>query len=96
MSKRKGGSRRRTRGELTKPKSLRGKLSIRRYMAVYNEGDKVVLKLDPTSNEGTFHARFTGKAGTIAAKRGNCYEIRIKDFTKPKMLLVHPIHLKKC
>ena len=96
MSKRKGGSRRRTRGELTKPRRLKGKLSLRNYLAKYSEGDKVVLKLDPTCYEGAFHARFIGKIGTVEKKRGACYEVKIKDFTKAKTIIVHPIHLKRC
>ena len=96
MSKRKGGFRRKSRGELTKPRSEKGKLSLRRYLAKFSEGDKVVLKLDPTVNEGTFHARFIGKAGTVESKRGACYMVRIKDINKSKTLIVHPIHLRKC
>jgi large subunit ribosomal protein L21e len=95
MSKRKGGSRRKTRGELTKARSLRGKLSLRKYLAKYTEGDKVILKLDPTSNEGTFHARFIGKIGTVERKRGDCYEVRIRDINKEKTIIVHPIHLQR-
>jgi large subunit ribosomal protein L21e len=95
MSKRKGGSRRRTRGELSKPKSLKGKFSLRNYLAKYKEGDKVILKLDPTVNEGTFHARFIGKIGTVEKKRGDCYEVSINDLGKDKTIIVHPVHLKR-
>jgi large subunit ribosomal protein L21e len=96
MSKRKGGLRRKSRGKLTKPRREKGKLSLRRYLAKFAEGDKVVLKLDPTVNEGTFHARFIGKAGTVQRKRGACYEVRINDLNKAKTIIVHPIHLRKC
>jgi large subunit ribosomal protein L21e len=94
MSKRKGGSRRKSRGELTKSIRLKGKISIRSYLAKYSAGDKVILKLDPTVNEGTFHARFIGKAGTVEKKRGSCYEVKIRDLNKYKSIIVHPIHLK--
>ncbi len=95
MSKRKGGSRRKSRGEMTKSRRLRGKMSLRSYLAKYVVGDKVVLKLDPTVNEGTFHARFIGKAGTVEKKIGSCYSVRIRDINKEKTIIVHPIHLKR-
>ncbi len=94
MSKRKGGFRRKTRGELTKPASEKGKVSLRRYLAKFKDGDKVVLKLDPTVNEGTFHARFIGKEGTVVGTRGSCYEVKIRDMNKFKTIIVHPIHLR--
>jgi large subunit ribosomal protein L21e len=96
MSKRKGGSRRRTRGELSKGIREKGKVSLRRYLAQYNPGDRVVLKPDSAVNEGMFHARFIGKSGLVEKKRGFCYEVRISDHKKQKTIIVHPIHLKKC
>jgi len=95
MSKRKGGFRRKTRGELTKSTREKGKISLRRYLAKFKTGDSVVLKLDPTVNEGTFHARFIGKAGTVSKQRGVCYEVKINDMGKDKTLIVHPIHLRR-
>jgi large subunit ribosomal protein L21e len=94
MSKRKGGSRRKTRGELSKSRRLKGKISLRSYLAKYNVGDRVTLMLNSSVNEGTFHARFIGKNGIIAKKRGDCYEVTIKDLNKEKTIIVHPIHLK--
>ncbi|MBN2142899.1 50S ribosomal protein L21e [Candidatus Woesearchaeota archaeon] len=95
MSKRIGGLRRRTRGELSKPARLRGKISIRKYLTEFKQGEKVVLKLDPACHEGAYHARFMGKIGSVVGKRGACYEVKIRDLEKEKIIVSHPIHLKR-
>lgn len=95
MAKRIGGTRK-TRGKFTKPANLKGKLSQRNYLADYKIGDNVLLKIDSTTKEGIFHPRFIGKRGVVAAKRGSSYEIKFNDYNKQKMIIVHPIHLRKC
>jgi large subunit ribosomal protein L21e len=87
--------RRRTRYKLKKPTSEKGKISIRAYLAEYKPGDKVILKTEPSIHGGIFHPKFEGKVGVIGGKAGDCYKVAIKDFTKAKTLLVHPIHLKR-
>ncbi|MFH0869811.1 MAG: 50S ribosomal protein L21e [archaeon] len=95
MSKRKGGLRRRTRGKYSRPQNMKGKISLRNYFAEYAAGDKVLLQSDSITREGHFHPRFMGKVGFVQKKRGVCYEVKIKDFTKEKTLIVHPVHLKR-
>ena len=95
MAKRIGGNRRKTRDKLSKPKSQRGKISITKFFQELKEGDKVVLKAEPAVQSGIYFRRFHGKAGTVKAKRGTCYEVEIKDFNKSKTVIVHPVHLQK-
>ena len=90
-----GGVRRKKSALLTKPSRKKGKVSLRNYLTKYNEGDKVALRYEPAVFEGTYCPRFVGKSGVIKAKRGSCYEVKIKDFKKEKTLIVHPVHLKK-
>jgi len=92
---RKGGVRRKKSSLLTKSSRSKGKVSLKNYLAEFNEGDRVALKYEPAVFEGTYCPRFVGKSGVILAKRGSCYEVKIKDFNKEKMLIVHPVHLKK-
>lgn len=73
----------------------RGKISISRYMAEYNTGDKVALVAEPAVQKGLFHTRFYGLSGEVKGKRGRSYIIRIRDGGKEKTLIVPPIHLKK-
>ena len=96
MVQRIGGSRRKTRYELKKPKKLKGKLSLRRYLEEYKPGERVILKPDPFVQKGMFHPRFGGKTGVVSKKTGSCYEVVIKNFKKEKKLIVHPVHMKRC
>jgi ribosomal protein L21E len=39
--------------------------------------------------------RFLGRAGVISKKLGSCYQVKIDDMGKEKLLIVHPVHLRK-
>lgn len=95
MVKRIGGSRRKTRTIFKKPANQRGKLSITRYFQKYKEGDKVLLKAEPSIHGGMYFRRFDSRMGEIVGKQGRCYLVKINDLGKTKMLIVHPVHLKR-
>ena len=95
MTKRIGGSRRKTRHKLAKTVRYRGKVSLARYFEKFNPGDKVCLAAEPSVHEGLYYPRFHGKAGVVLGKRGKCYEVMIKDVTMKKTVVVHPVHLKR-
>ena len=95
MVKRIGGFRRKTRYKFTKHKRNRGKISLTRYFQLFNAGERVNLGVEPAVQKGMYHPRFMGKSGIVLGKRGRCYEISIKDGQKEKVLIVHPIHLKR-
>ena len=94
MTTRIGTARRKTRQKMTKSPRKKGKFSLRKYLQEFKVGDEVILKLEPAVQKGMYFPRFHGKQGTIAAKKGNCYEVNVKDFKKEKILIVHPVHLK--
>lgn len=89
-----GGARRKTRGIYRKSRSLKGKISIRRYLQELTEGTKVALVLEPGVHEGVFFRRFHGKIGVVDRKKGACYVVKIKDGNKAKEVISHPAHLK--
>lgn len=95
MAQRIGGFRRKTRDKLKKNIRTRGKISIKRYLQVLKDGDKVLLKSEPAVQKGMYFPRYHGRYGTIVGKKGNCYEVKILDGKKPKVLIIHPVHLKK-
>ncbi len=95
MTKRIGGFRRKTRSKLKKHIRNRGKISIKHYFQRFKAGDKVLLKAEPAVQKGMYFPRFHAKTGTVEGKRGLCYEVRITDGNKKKLLVVHPIHLRK-
>jgi len=95
MVQRKGGMRRKTRHKLRKSPRQRGKVAIAQYLQQLKEGEKVILKIDPSIHKGMFFPRFHGKIGTVHEKKGSCYKVAIKDGNKAKTLIVHPIHMRK-
>ena len=58
---------------------------------MFDEGDKVKCEFNPSVNISPFKQRYFGKIGTILKKRGDCYEVSVDQ----KMLIIHPIHLKR-
>lgn len=95
MAQRKGGLRRKTRGKFKKNYRLKGKINLRKYLQKFENGDKVYLKADPTTQKGLYFRRFHGLSGIIKNKKGTCYEVQIKDGNIKKTLIIHPTHLKK-
>lgn len=95
MVKRIGGTRRKTRHKLSKNIRDRGKISLVKYFQEFKRGDNVYLVAEPSVHKGMFWPRFYGKAGIVVDKRGRCYEVRIKDANKSKIVVAHPIHLKR-
>lgn len=95
MTTRMDGFRKRTRRKFKKHYSEKGKISIRRYLQKLEVGDKVSLVVEPAVQRGMYRPRFIGKIGKVVGKAGRCYEVEIRDSSKVKKLIVHPIHLKK-
>ena len=95
MVKRIGTSRRGSRYKLKKNYRKKGKINIDRFLQQLNNGDKVALIAEPAYQKGMYHTRFHGKIGEVVGKRGDCYEVLIRDGSKKKTLIIHPIHLKK-
>jgi len=95
MVTRSGGSRRKSRSKFKKHFRSKGKTSLARYFQGFESNDKVYLSADPSIHAGLYHSRFHGKSGTVMGKRGKCYEVMIKDKNKQKILVVHPIHLRR-
>ena len=93
--KRSRGFRRKTRYAFRKEVCEHGKISMRSYFQPFTVGDKVYLHVDPSVQKGMYFPKFLGRSGTVSGKKGSCYEVSITDGGKEKMLLVHPIHLKK-
>jgi len=90
-----GGFRRKTRHKLRKPLSLRGKISIPRYLQEFTQGDCVYLVAEPSVHAGMYFPRYHGKKGVVTGKRGVCYQVVIHDGSVKKQFFVHPVHLKK-
>lgn len=95
MVKRIGGSRRKTRHKFKKKRTQKGKISLTRYLKQFEKGDKVHLGIDPSVHKGMTPRRFVGKVGEIDSQQGRSYRVKIKDGGKHKVVIIHPIHLKR-
>ena len=73
----------------------REKTTVNAILQKFSIGDKVVIDIDSSVQGGMPHPRFQGNSGEIIDKSGDCYEVSIMDGNKAKMLIVHPVHLKK-
>lgn len=95
MAKRVGGFRRKTRSKLKKHVRDKGKIVIKSYFQEFKLGDKVLLKAEPAVQKAMYFPRFHAKTGTVQGKRGKCYEVSIMDGHKKKLVIVHPVHLRR-
>lgn len=93
--KKMGGNRRKTRDLLSKQPRNRGKFSITNYFQTFKKGDVVLLKAEPAIHSGMYFRRFNAKRAIVTGKRGECYLVQIDDFGKKKLLIVHPVHLRR-
>jgi large subunit ribosomal protein L21e len=80
---------------MTKPHSLKGKISLRRYFQKLASGDKVLLAAEPAIQKGLYHQRFHGRIGTVMSIKGTNYLVKLNDLGKDKTLVLHPVHLRK-
>ena len=90
-----GGFRRKTRSLFKKNFRDKGKISIRRFFQKLVVGDKVHIVSGPAYQQGMYDPKFYGRVGVISGMQGKCYLVDIKEGSKAKTLIVHPIHLKK-
>ncbi len=95
MSDRAGGYRRKTRHKLAKRAGTRGRVSIARYLQEFSAGERVALNIEPSIHKGLFEPKFQGKSGIVVGKQGKCYKVEIKDHTRTKRLVIHPVHLTR-
>ncbi|MCX6818500.1 MAG: 50S ribosomal protein L21e [Candidatus Aenigmarchaeota archaeon] len=77
----------------TRKKKFGGDLPVNRYLEEFKPGDNVSIKLHAGLKFP--HPRFHGTFGTVIAKRGRAYLVRVKDINAYKDIFLKPEHLKK-
>jgi len=95
MTTRMDGFRKRTRHKFKKERSQKGKVSIKKFLQKFEVGESVYLSVEPAYQKGMYRPKFMGKSGVVVKKKGTCYEVKINDQGKSKVLIVHPVHLIK-
>jgi len=71
----------------------RGKTTLNKVLLSFKEGDKVVVKINPSVHKGMPHRRFHGRVGVVTAKRGRSYVIHVPQGDATKEIIVRPEHL---
>lgn len=92
--KRSHGPRRGTRNSLRRTRSQRGKTSLSMFLQEFKEGDKVLIKPNPSVHKGLPHRRFFNKHGVVKSRRGDSYILEIKDKSALKEVICSPAHMR--
>ncbi len=95
MAKMSKGSRAGTRYKLQRKPRERGMTKITRSLQTFEEGERVVVKIDPSSHKGMPNKRFHGLTGTVVGMQGGAYVLEVKDGNMPKRVVARPEHLRK-
>ena len=89
------GIRRKSRSALTKKVREKGRLPLSRLLTKYEEGDKVVINVDPGIHKAMPHKRFQGKVATIVGTRGKAYIMEIPQRKTVKTIITTAHHIRK-
>ena len=92
MAKKSRGLRSKTRNKLSQLPGYRP--PITKFLAEFDEGQRVILEQEPSSHKGMPHTRYRGRMGKVIGKRGRSYIIEIADGDKKKIIISSPEHLK--
>lgn len=84
-----------TRKKLSNSPRDRGISPPQRAVQEFEEGSMVHLKIDPSSQKGRFHPRFSGQTGKVVGKQGQCFKVAIRDGGKEKIVISRPEHLRQ-
>ena len=93
MVKSSKGFRSRSRGTFTKEVRERGLPPVSRFLRAFEVGDKVIVRLEPSTPHGQPHPRYQGRTCTVVGRVGKAYRLEFLDGGKRKELLSLPIHL---
>ncbi|HYA10336.1 MAG TPA: 50S ribosomal protein L21e [Thermoplasmata archaeon] len=93
MVKSSKGFRSRSRGTFTKEVREKGLPPMGRFYRQFEVGEKVIVRLEPSTAGGQPHPRYQGRTCTVIGRVGNAYRLEFLDGGKRKELLSLPIHL---
>ena len=89
------GTRRKSRSAFTKKVRERGRLPLSRLLTKYEEGEKVIINIDPGIHKAIPHKRYQGKVATVVGKRGRAYIMEIPQRKTVKTIITTPEHIRK-
>ncbi len=89
------GKRSKTRTKFRKNIREKGKQSIKKIIQDFEEGERAIIKVDPSVHKGIPHSKFHGRTGKIIGKQGKSYMLKVKDGNTHKKVISRPEHLEK-
>ncbi len=89
------GIRRKSRSALTKKVRDKGRLPLSRLLTSYEEGQKVVINIDPGIHKAMPHKRYQGKVAKIVGQRGQAYIMEIPQRKTVKTIITTAHHIRK-
>ncbi|MBD3172828.1 50S ribosomal protein L21e [Candidatus Bathyarchaeota archaeon] len=89
------GVRRKSRGVMSKKVREKGRLPLSRLLTKYEEGQKVVINIDPGVHKAIPHKRYQGKVATIVGQRGKAYILEIPQRKTVKTIITTAHHIRK-
>jgi large subunit ribosomal protein L21e len=89
------GIRRKSRSALTKKVRERGRLPLSRLLTKYEEGEKVIINIDPAIHKAMPHKRYQGKVATVVGQRGRAYILEVPQRKTVKTIITTPEHMRK-
>ena len=93
MVKASKGLRRGTRRKLKKGR--RDKFKPETFIQDFKPGDKVIIRINPSSRKAMIHSRYNGKIGTVKCKRGGAFMVNAYLGRKKREIYISPEHLKR-
>ena len=73
----------------------RGLSPITRALQTFQIGDRAVIRIDSSVQEGWPHHRFHGLTGTVVERRGRAYVLDVRFGGKTKQAIAYPEHLRR-
>ncbi len=89
------GMRRKSRSAFTKKIRDKGRLPLSRLLTKYEEGEKVVIDIDPAIHKAMPHKRYQGKVATVVGQRGRAYILEVPQRKTVKTIITTPEHIRK-
>lgn len=84
----------RTRSRFKLRQKPRVRPAITKFLQEFQIGQKVALEMEPSSHKGMPYPKFKGAIGTVTAKRGRSYIVKISVGDSIKTIISRPEHLK--
>ena len=93
MAQKSSGSQQGARDKLSK--TVGNSTTVNDHLKEFEEGETARIQINSSVTEGRVHVRYHGTNVEVTGRRGEAYEVQLKDGGKTKTLYIKPVHLQK-